>query len=268
MPSLSEKQVLIATMFCVAILTTTTIRTFSFSEFNHAYTDLHEYLDACSEAGEVPRLVWTFWFGSDISENRTRALRTIESILEVPVVHLTRSNITEFTKWPVHPGIDFLSGVHKADYFRVYFMLHYGGGYTDIKHMVEPWGKYFEEFIDPDVWMVGVPEIKGGVARRPGTNYSADYYTHMISNGFMLARQNNPFLVEVHRLQNEDLDMRYETLIAHPSPTDGRCCQGMDAKGYPIRWAELCGELMAYAAQEYFSHFKRVMRMPSLKDYK
>lgn len=36
---------------------------------------------------------------------------------------------------PLHPSYSFLSGVHRSDYLRCYLMHHYGGGYSDIKHM-------------------------------------------------------------------------------------------------------------------------------------
>jgi hypothetical protein len=116
------------------------------------------------------------------------------------------------------------------------------------------------------VWMVGVPEILGGVAVMPGVIYPPDYHELMISNGFMIARRNNAFLDEVHRMQNQDLDLRATQLQSNPPPDSGRCCQD-DPKGYPIRWAELLGELMAMVGQKYYTHFRRVILSPHLNDY-
>jgi hypothetical protein len=62
---------------------------------------------------------------------------------------VTDNNIAFFTKWYVHPGVQYLSGNHKADYFRVYFMYYYGGGYADIKRQVGSWQKYLAAFRDP-----------------------------------------------------------------------------------------------------------------------
>jgi hypothetical protein len=238
---------------------------------------VHEYLDACSLSGTVPELVWVFWFGSKpMSENRARAFNSMKELLEIPIIVITEENIASLLKWPVASGIEYLSGIHKCDYFRKNFMYHYGGyganlllysahrAYSDIKHQKESWRMYFKEFMDPDVWMVGVPEIPGGVAGYPGFQYPENAHEHMISNGFMIAGANNPFLAEVHRMQNEDMKSRLEQLQAHPAPHSGRCCQGEDAQGYPIRWAELLGELMSSIAYKYkvYTHFKRVMQMP------
>ena len=227
---------------------------------------IHEYLEACAETKSVPEVMWVFWFGPKMSENRAKAFSTMEQIVELPVILVGQDNLHRFTKWPVHPAIEYLSGVHKADYFRVYFMYYYGGAYSDIKHQVESWRKHFVEFKDPEVWMVGVPEILGGVAGHVGATYPPNYHELVISNGFMISRPRNKYLEEVHKLQNEDLDVRLPELKAHPSPDSGRCCQS-NAQGYPIRWAELLGELMHWVAQDYYKHFKRVIKMPHLNDY-
>lgn len=227
---------------------------------------IHEYLDACASAGSVPEILWVFWFGPPMSTNRARAFSTMEQILELPLILIKEDNLNSFTKWPVHPAVEYLSGNHKSDYFRVYFMYYYGGAYSDIKHQVESWRKYFVLFENPEVWMVGVPEFPGGEAFLPDKEYPKNYYKILMSNCFMISRPMNEYLEEVHRLQNEDLDVRLPELKLHPSPDAGRCCQE-DPRGYPIRWAELMGELMHWVAKDYYKHFKRVMRMPSLFDY-
>ena len=89
---------------------------------------IHEYLDACAANNVIPEIVWSFWFGDKpMSENRKRAADTMERILELPVILVTAENIDSFTKWPVNPNVKHLSGVHQSDYFRIYFVLHYGG---------------------------------------------------------------------------------------------------------------------------------------------
>jgi hypothetical protein len=129
--------------------------------------------------------------------------------------------------------------VHKADYLRVYFLYHYGAAYSDIKRMKESWRQYWVEFKDSDVWLVGLPEIKGGVAHRPGSTYPPSYYEYVISNGFMIARPRSEYLKNVHVLHQKDLDMHLSVLKQHPAPDSGRCGQS-DPHGYPIRWAISC----------------------------
>jgi hypothetical protein len=226
---------------------------------------LMDYLDACLNTDTIPRVVWTFWFSPNISSNRQQALGSMHETLKVPVIVLTSHNISRFLRWPVHPAVDYLSDVHKADFFRIYFMLHYGGGYSDVKRMVEPWTTFFTNFDDPNVWIVGVPEIPNGVAVAPGATYPADYYKSMISNGFMIARANNRILQEVHDMQNTILDEKLELLRKHPPPHP-RCCQAHE-NGYPLRWAELLGEIMAFVAGKYIGHLSPRMGMPILSDY-
>jgi hypothetical protein len=131
--------------------------------------------------------------------------------------------------------------------------------------MVESWGKYYEEFHDSNTWIVGVPEIKDGVAVRPGVEYPSEYYKSMISNGFMIARPNNRLLREVHDIQHAILDKHAQALEGHPA-LEPRCCQ-QPKGGYPLRWPELMGEIMALVAGKYVGHLSPTMKLPSLSDY-
>ena len=74
--------------------------------------------------------MWAFWFNADLSgmsPNRAKAFETMEEILQMPVILISDQNINDFLHWPVHDAVWLLSGVHKSDYFRVYFTFHYGG---------------------------------------------------------------------------------------------------------------------------------------------
>ena len=73
-------------------------------------------------------------------------------------------------------------------------------------------------------------------------------------------------LAEVHRLQHETLNRELDNLRANPPPIRTRCCQSNE-QGYPIRWAELCGEKMSFVGLKYFNHLARVIKWPSLNDY-
>lgn len=46
------------------------------------------------------------------------------------------------------------------------------------------------------------------------------------------------------------------TVMAHPAPMD-RCCLGVDANGYPIRWAELHGEINGMVQAKYVQHMSQ-----------
>lgn len=91
---------------------------------------IHEYLDQCLATKTIPELVWVFWFNADpsaMSENRAKAFKSMEGILQLPVILVYDDNVRDFLRWPVHEAVWLLSGVHISDYFRVYFTLYYGG---------------------------------------------------------------------------------------------------------------------------------------------
>ena len=220
----------------------------------------------------VPFVVWTFWFGhedleSDVPEmsvNRRESLALMRAHLEVPIQLVTTANLKEYTKWYVHPAVQYLSGVHKADYFRIYFLLYYGGGYSDLKRWTSSWKSAFDAFEDPDTWVVGVPEILGGVASPPHKDLSKSYGV-LISNGFFIARRGNEYFRKVHARQNAILDKHWKSLRANPAPN--AICQ-YDCPKYPLRWAELLGEIMSEYGIEYQKHLKHKLVMPNLTNYR
>lgn len=229
---------------------------------------LDQYLVECTRTATVPKLVWTFWFSPTISDNRKKALHQMSSVLQVPVIVLTLNRMQPFLRWPVHPAVQYLSGNHKSDYFRIYFLLYYGGGYTDIKPMVESWKPFFDEFNDPRIWIVGVPEVEHGVGAPPGRTFPSDYYQRMICNGFFIARARNPYFARVHAIQHEILDRVYPILRQATEPPKDRCCKE-PTKEYPLRWGEMMGEIMSVVAADYgyHGHFSRKMKLPNVTDY-
>jgi hypothetical protein len=222
-------------------------------------------LEDVEYAYNVPKVVWIFWFGDNLSEKRRQNLAKMERILQLKVMFLQESNIKQYLHWPVHPAVQFLSDIDKSDYYRTYFLLHYGGGYTDIKPPIERWDIYFNEFKNEETWLVGVPEIEGGVAVSPNTKLPDDAYKSLISNCFMIARKGNEILKLVHKWQHEILSRKMNELRKHPPPFS-RCCANHE-NGYPLRWAELQGELMSAACYPRVRHLRAVMKMTNLSDY-
>lgn len=217
---------------------------------------------------QIPFCIFAFWMNktTPMSKRRSEAFENIKQQLQVPIILITKDNLSKYTLWPIHPAVQYLSSVHQADYFRIYFLLYIGGGYFDIKHPVESWKKYFEVFDDPNVWMVGVPETPGGVAKHPTIKYTNKHYNQCISNGWFIGRKQNLILHEVHKMQHEVLDTHFKELIKHPAPMD-RCCMNHE-NGYPLRWAELLGELMSQVVPKYFNnHVKALIKMPKTTNY-
>jgi len=60
---------------------------------------------------------------------------------------------------PIHQAFSYLSDVHQSDYFRIYMMQSFGGGYADIKHNHYDWRPYFEKlYANPDKYAMGYRE--------------------------------------------------------------------------------------------------------------
>lgn len=216
---------------------------------------------------KIPFCIFTFWIGGKpMSNQRHNAFLHMHTALNVPIVHITEHNLAKYTLWPVHPAVQYLSGIHKSDYFRIYFLLHIGGGYFDIKHPTETWDKYFSLFEDPDVWVVGVPEEKIGMAKSPNVNYNESNYKKCITNSCFISRKNNPIMREIHDMQHMVLDSHLEKLKTNPPPSDRYCFN--HENGYPLRWAELLGELTSQVVPKYFDkHVKAVIQKPDVTNY-
>lgn len=215
--------------------------------------------------GKVPRRVWAFWFGKPMNGRRRASLRDMEATLGVPITLVTEDNLQSFLKWPVHPVVPHLSKIHQSDYYRIYFGLHYGGGYADIKPIQEDWTPHFE-FLDthPAAWVVGVPEIHRTVRNLAGPA-AARHHTRYIRQSWFIARAGNPYFRAIHAAQNALLDRKGAAIKAHP-PTHDRCCQHGE-NGYPVWWEELLGAIMCAEAPRYWDHIVPRMAVPEYRDY-
>ena len=113
----------------------------------------------------IPRKVWAFWFGKPMRGDRLNAFKELKKNIGVAVELVTDKTLPQYSvkEWPIHPAIfsGSLSGIHKGDYLRAYFMYHYGGGYHDIKphEKKNKWTTFFSAFdSDPSLWLYGIIE--------------------------------------------------------------------------------------------------------------
>jgi mannosyltransferase OCH1-like enzyme len=100
----------------------------------------------------VPQVVFIFWFSNSdyipcFSIRRFAALQSLISNIKVPIIIITQENINdwEVKNNTIHEGFKYLSGIHKSDYLRAYFLYHYGGGYHDIKYREKSWENEWEK---------------------------------------------------------------------------------------------------------------------------
>ena len=214
---------------------------------------------------DIPNIVWVFWFGKPMSERRRQSLKEMERNLKVPITLVTEENLKDYLKWPVHPSVPHLSKIHQSDYYRIYFCLHYGGGYADIKPIQEDWRPHFQTLRkNPDIWVIGVPEIFQTVRNLTGEG-EARNHSKYIRQSWFIVKPNNAYFEAIHEEQNRLLDLKGELLLKHP-PTHDRCCQRGE-NGYPFFWEELLGQVMCRKAPTFFKHIAPLMKVPSYEGY-
>ncbi|HMR18863.1 MAG TPA: hypothetical protein PKA53_06165 [Sphingobacterium sp.] len=133
----------------------------------------------------VPYTLWCYWEGDPMSGNRLTSFEYLQQNIQVPICLLTPDNLHLFIK-PEHPFPDsyqHLSIVHRSDYVRAYMLYHYGGGWHDIKATEVSYANVWKEFENPEIWIVGKPEIAKGAAKAytGDGSYVPDHYKRLIA---------------------------------------------------------------------------------------
>ena len=239
--------------------------------FDNTTTTLPEILEKIHLHPTVPPIIWSFWFSSEqkMGPLREQGINTMATRFGVPVIFLTEKTIQPFLQWSIHPALQYASKMHMADYFRIYFCYHYGGGYADLKLYMEgtqKWTPFFQELEDAqEADVLGVPEIGPyGVASPPNQSLGEFHY-RLISNGFFIAKRNNDYFYKVHQRQNDLLTNLTAELIKHPAPYD-RCCRDHE-QGYPIDWSGLLGQIMSSVGVTIEPWEKRILRKLTYPPY-
>jgi hypothetical protein len=216
------------------------------------------------------------WIGNDPIEKSTvhgprhLHLKRLDGV-DIEHRHVTLSNLhtVNVSFDPIHPEIteNRLSGIHKGDYMRSYLMYHFGGAYTDVEGGIAlDWARFFDDFRH-DAWVYGGREpSRGGVACHPDKlrRLNIQEKCTAIKNRYKLLVHNQAYIFKAHSPlarewldeNNRQLDDLKDSLRLHPSPISGRCCQDEDPKGYPIRWAQLHGEVFQPLCLKYTNHIQ------------
>ena len=245
----------------------------------------------------VPRVVWAFWFGNQMRRARLEAFHSLSRNVGAQVNLVTTQNLTQYEQqdYPFHPAMKFLSSVHKSDYLRAYFMHFYGGGYHDIKsHRSEDsWEHDFSELeLNTAVWLKGSAEVKredvacdeayariilNGIL--PGCSFGQDVrldnieanhgsccehifksWDKLVQNGAYLMRPRNAFTKDWLDNLHARLDAKYTLLKLNPAPFPRCCPKGANTQGYPIRWAELHGEIFHVLQVKHLAHVSQGLK--------
>ena len=223
--------------------------------------------------GSLHQKVWCFWLGgTPMSEQRSKCLQSIRDVIGVEVELVTDDTLAKYIKpnAPFHKGYQYLSGTHKCDYARGYFMHHYGGGYTDIKTTTASWKPYFNE-LDRDSKLLAIGYQEGdanGVAPvgdEALTKEMKDNYKKLIGNGAYIFKAGTEFTRAWTDQVNLVLDKKLLELEKHPAKNSRDGENGGTA--YPIGWSEILGSIFHPLAYKYSEHIGKNLPPPQFTNY-
>lgn len=198
------------------------------------------------------RAIFCLWTGDELmSENRLAALWSVFANTGCPVAFLTKRTIDAWVlpEHPLHPAWPHLSSTHKSDYLRCYLMHHFGGGYTDIKRTTRPWGGFFDRLASSDKTALGYRELAHGIPHLNGPLGDTVRAAHGELIGlcaFILKRRSpltSAWLARVEAILDEKLDELRLHPACHPLDRNGITLPDGTPSPYPLRWAEILGEV-------------------------
>lgn len=202
--------------------------------------------------------VYCFWTGDNpLTPNRKRNLDKSTKFLRnqgIELILITPKNLDEYVRkigTPLHPGYQYLSYTHRADYLRCYFMHFLGGGYTDIKDVAGNWRKAFSDLEGaPDKYMNGYQEVspRGVTACYNDPEMRKILVANwrlLVGNGCYIFLPRTPLTTEWYDGLIKCMDKKYEQLVKYPArhPREGHQ-DGYDPNyKYPVAWFEILGDI-------------------------
>jgi hypothetical protein len=225
------------------------------------------------------RTLFAFWLGPyQMSPARTAAVHSIFRDASTPVCFITDTTLHqwELPESPFHEAMQYLSEVHRADYLRCYLMHHFGGGYTDIKPVLNPWPPHFADLLGSDAMALGYPEISANaVAQLQGVigEQLRTHYAEVIGYCSMVFKRRTAITTEWFEATQHKLSELLPSLREHPAqhPMDqlGVTLPNGTVSSYPLKWTELGGNIFHPVILKHRSHvLKRESIKPQLHNYR
>ena len=259
--------------------------TFNKKNYFDAHNNMHviheEYLikfvkyslDDIEYINNVPKVVFVCWFGGygteipEMSQNRFNCFKNLTNNIGIPIILITSINYKKFIKsgFPIHKSFEYLTGVHKTDYFRCYLMNHYGGGYHDIKSRSVSWINEWEKdnwLYDDDIWIYGCREKnENAIGYPPGMSHIKKEFEKMVTMGWIICKKNTPFTKKILKKIHLSLDTHYQKLKKYPGIRSGGYYSDkpfdlVPKNSYPIRWLEILGEIFHPLMLKFTNHIK------------
>jgi len=262
-------------------------------QYNNLMSNMDDYDSVISkyvkyglDANEnnVNKCVFVCWFGgylnknSKMSLNRFGAFKSMIENIKIPIILITDNSYKSFEKseYKIHEAFEYLSATHKSDYMRVYMLLHYGGGYSDIKYYTKSWDNLWndEDWLNNDnLWIYGARELDPQWIGYPkGEQYIQQYYNDLITMNSIICKKNNHFIKELNNKINIILDSKLEKLKKYPGYNSGyyqnKLYDDIPNNQYPLRWSEIGGEIHHKLMYKYKDHIKYGLPRYELVNYR
>jgi hypothetical protein len=187
----------------------------------------------------TPRWIFVIWSGENaMSEQRLDCYHSIRENCSVPVILVHPGNVLNFVNY-LPPFYDQLSFTHRSDYLRAALMWEYGGGYTDIKHNSDSWVNYFNELDgSPGKVAIGYPEIS---PEDTPVRELRPYFSALMGNGRYIFKPRSTFAKQWLDACVNRCESKIDALkrVKNPKPQ----ARVGDGTNYPLRWAEILGEV-------------------------
>lgn len=219
----------------------------------------------------VPKVVFICWFGGykvdnqKMSKYRFEAFKSLVENIGVPVILITSNNYSCFIKktHPIHKSFELLSGNHKSDYIRAYFLHYYGGGYHDIKHREDSWKDCWDDWLfDDNIWIYGRRENnKRAIGYPPQSSHIREYYDKLVTMGWIICKPNTKYTNILLQKIEDILTKKHLELVLHPGfKSSGyyheNPFQMAEENNYPLRWLEIMGEISHPLMLEFIYNIK------------
>lgn len=221
----------------------------------------------------LQRNLYSFWVGHnnlEMNENRINGLESIKNNCKVNFILITNENLSNYIidNYPLHPGYEYLSDVHKADYLRTYFMHHYGGGYTDIKPCSWDWNPYFDQLESSDAFGIGAPEDEGELSVTVKQRvWLGQHWDKLMTNDLYIFKPNTEFTTKWYNNLLSIMDIKFNNLQKFPAKTSREAADTVVTR-YPIEWGEILLEIFHPLCYNYTDRLIKTMPYPITVDYR
>ena len=222
--------------------------TYNYPELRkEGYSHIHQEIAAFKNEYTLPtNNIFIFWEGKDIddymSDSRKKCYYSLVKNSGCKVTLVTAEDLYsyELPGYPVHEGYKYLSSTHKSDYARSYLMRHYGGGYSDIKNCEFDWNPFFAQLESSDKDFVSYAEKSHWDC---GYELAGTVFSEIGGNGMFIFKKNSLTAKLWYEEVQRKMDDVLEDLKLNPGTNLTRDQIKNCSTGYPLRWAEIQGEL-------------------------